>query len=142
MKISEKGLKLIKEFEGLRLERYFCPAGKSTIGYGHLIKTGDALKITEEEADELLIKDVEVFEKELLDIVTVPLSQDQFDALLSFTFNMGITQVRTSTLIRKLNCRLILDCPDEFLRWCYIGKDKNFGLMKRRLKEACLFMSI
>ena len=142
MKVSQQGLELIKYFEGLRLERYFCPAGKPTIGYGHVMKTGEPIKITQEEAEELLKKDLEVFEKELMNLVQVPISQNQFDALLSFIYNLGSKQLGNSTLLTRLNNGFFLECPSEFLRWKHIGQTPSLGLLKRRLREASLFMGI
>lgn len=142
MKISDKGLELIKFFEGLRLEAYFCPAGLETIGYGHVLKKGDPKKITESEANQILKKDLEYFETEVKNMLKVQVSQNQFDALVSFAFNLGPASLKTSTLLNKLNTKQPLECIVEFLKWTLIGKERSFGLLKRRIIEASMFMGI
>lgn len=102
--ISDPGLDIIKSFEGLRLDAYYCPSGVITIGYG---STGPHVysgqKITQEEAEALLRQDVARFERAVNDLVTVPLTQNEFDALVSFTFNCGEGALGSSTLLRRLN---------------------------------------
>ncbi|MBY0421805.1 MAG: lysozyme, partial [Parvularculaceae bacterium] len=104
MKTSDTGIALIKRFEGLELKAYQDVAGIWTIGYGH---TGDdvkaGMKISEREAEELLRKDVKRFEDGVLRLVTVSLNQNEFDALVSFTFNVGAEAFRKSTARRRLN---------------------------------------
>lgn len=142
MKTSQKGLDLIKFFEGLRLNAYLCPAGKRTIGYGHLMKITDEPQITEQEAENILKKDLEYFETEIMKMVKVPLSQNQFDAIVSFTFNLGVGSLGSSTLLQKINNKLFLDCPVELVKWSFIGKERSAGLLKRRLIESCLFLGL
>lgn len=139
--ISKKGLELIKNFEGLRLKAYFCPAGKLTIGYGHLVKDDEPREITEEEANNLLKKDLELYESEVRNMSKIPVSQGQFDALVSFAFNLGINSLKTSTLLIHFNSKKIIEAALEFPRWCFVGKDKSLGILRRRFAEATLFLS-
>lgn len=145
MKISEKGLNLIKEFEGLRFKAYFCPAGILTIGYGHVILPQDKLNqtssISEAEADAFLKRDVERFEKAVNRRVKTLLSQGQFDALVSFTFNLGEGNLKKSTLLRLINAREFDLAADEFGQWVYAKGKKLEGLVRRRKAERDLFVS-
>lgn len=138
---SKKGLELIKNFEGLRLKSYYCPAGKLTIGYGHLVKDDEPREITEEDANNLLKNDLEFYEKEVRNLIKLPITQGQFDALVSFVFNLGVNSLKTSTLLIHLNSKKFIDAALEFQRWCYVGKDKSLGILKRRFAEATLFLS-
>lgn len=139
MRVSKAGLSLIKEFEGLRLEAYRCQADVLTIGYGHTrdVKPGD--KITAETAEKMLVDDVSVFELAVSKAVTAPLTQNQFDALVSLAFNIGATAFTNSTLVKKLN--LGRDAADEFLRWRYVNRVESPGLLRRREAERALFLS-
>lgn len=139
MQISEKGLALIKEFEGLRLEAYQCSADVWTIGYGHTagVRKGDV--ITKATADRMLADDVSEFESAVNNAVTAPLTQNQFDALVSLAFNIGATAFKNSTLVKKLNLRH--DAADEFLRWRYVNRVESPGLRRRREAERALFLS-
>lgn len=132
---------VIKEAEGLRLEAYLCPAGVWTIGYGH---TGSdvwpGLVITEKWAEQLLEEDLKRFEAYVSGYVRVDLTQDQFDALVSFTYNVGAEAFKNSTLLRKLNAGDYEGASKEFARW---NKSKGKvlpGLVKRREKERKLFV--
>jgi len=139
MKTSDKGIGLIKRFEGLRLKAYLCPAGKPTIGYGHTkdVKLGDV--ITEEEAEQLLLEDLIVVENEI-NKHNLDINQNQFDALVSFVYNVGVGNFRTSTLLKKIktdpNDKTI---ANEFKRWVYSNGKKLPGLVKRREEEAKLY---
>ncbi|MEI6639088.1 MAG: lysozyme [Chlorobium sp.] len=142
MKIGENGLDLIRKHEGLRLEAYVCPGGKLTIGYGH---TGDdvksGLKIDNSKAEALLLKDVERFEKSVNELVTYPMTQGMFDALVCFAFNLGAGSLKSSTLLAKLNANDKQGAADEFLRWNKaLGKVLD-GLTARREGERRLFLS-
>jgi lysozyme len=138
---SKKGLELIKNFEGLKLKAYFCPAGKLTIGYGHLVKEGESKEITEDEANTLLKKDLAEYESGVRNLIKVPISQGQFDALVSFAFNLGINSLKTSTLLIHFNSKKFIEAAQEFPRWCFVGKDKSLGILRRRFAEATLFLS-
>lgn len=146
MKINEEGLALIKSFEGLRLKAYKpVPSEKYyTIGWGHYgpdVKAG--MIITEEEAEELLRQDLERFENGVLDLLTIPeLTSNQFSALVSFSFNVGLGNFKNSTLLKMIN----KGNKDEleaihyqFRRWVYAGSKILPGLQKRREAEFILY---
>lgn len=139
MKTSEKGLELIKHFEGLRLQAYQCSAHVWTIGYGHTagVQPGDS--VTTEQADSLLRQDIEESERSIARYVTVPLNSCQFDALASFTFNLGAGNLRASTLLKKLNAGNYSGAAEEFPRWVSAGGKKLPGLVRRREAEKALF---
>lgn len=141
MHISENGLNLIKEFEGLRLKAYKCPAGVWTIGYGHANNVRPDDIITEQEASELLLKDVFDCEGVINRLVTKTLTQGQFDALVSFIFNLGAKKFMTSTLLRKINQGDFEGASQQFKRWVYAGGKKLPGLVRRRTAEQKLFDS-
>lgn len=143
MRVSQKGIDLIKKFEGLRLLAYVCPAGVLTIGYGHTgadVKPG--MRITEEEAEKLLWKDTESAQQTVSSFVSVKLNQNEYDALVSFTFNVGPTAFVNSTLLRLLNHgaeRKIV--AGEFARWVKAGNNQPVpGLVRRREEEKKLFL--
>ena len=141
-RINAQGLALIKEYEGLKLKAYYCPAGVLTIGYG---STGPHVKegmvISEKEADELLQKDLERFEQGVHDLVQIPITENQFSALVSFAFNVGLGNLRRSTLLRKLNTRDYEGASKEFERWNKAGGVVLMGLVRRRAAEKELFLS-
>jgi lysozyme len=141
MKTNEAGQRLIKEFEGLSLKAYLCPANVLTIGYGH---TGPdvtpGLEITMSDADYLLRKDLEEFENVVENEVLVPLTDNQFAALVSFTYNVGSDALHKSTLLRLLNSGDYVGASGQFIRWDKVnGKPLN-GLRRRRIKETELFL--
>ena len=105
MKISQEGIdQLIKSYEGLSLKPYFCPAGKLTIGYGHVMLKGEKIEpITLQQAEQLLLNDLSKFNQAVNDLVKVPINQSQFDALVSLCYNIGIEAFKQSTLLKKLN---------------------------------------
>lgn len=139
MRTSDRGVELIKRYEGLRLVAYLDTGGVPTIGYGSTsgVELGDA--ITPEGAERLLRKDLREAEDAVTVLCKVPLSQNQFDALASFTFNLGYGQVASSTLLRKLNAHNYSGAQNEFKRWVYDNGVKLNGLVKRREAEAQLF---
>ena len=140
MKTSQAGLNLIKEFEGLRLESYYCASNVLTIGYGHTgpdVKPG--MKITEAEAEELLKKDLERFESVVNTDTTVELFQCMFDALVSFTFNCGSDAYRNSTLLRLLNVEDYEGAAGQFSRWVNGPNGPLPGLVRRREAEEVMF---
>jgi lysozyme len=139
VKTSQKGIDLIKHFEGCRLKAYKCPAGIWTIGCGHTGNVNPDDVITMERAEELLKHDLARFEKAVKRLINVPLSQNQFDALVSFTFNLGEGSLERSTLRRKLNVGNYNAVPVELNRWVYAGKQKLAGLVRRRKAEGHLF---
>lgn len=141
MKTSTKGLALIKEFEGCKLAAYLCPAGVLTVGYGHTrgVKKGDV--ITQATADRLLVDDVAAFESEVSRLAKVTLTQGQFDALVSFAYNLGSKALEGSTLLKKFNAGDKSGAADEFGKWVNANGVKLAGLVKRRAAERELFVS-
>lgn len=141
MKTSEQGIALIKKFEGFSPEPYRCPAGVMTIGYGHVVKKGDASHFTEEKAHDLLVADIAIFEAAIMRLVQVPLTQGQFDALASFTYNIGIQAFSHSKLVNLLNNNDYNGASHQFDRWVYANGKKLAGLVHRRQAEKTLFLS-
>ena len=139
MKTSESGVELVKSHEGLRLKAYLCPAGVWTIGYGHTRTAKQGMVITAEKAEDLLLEDLVEAESAVSSLVDVPLSQGQFDALVSFVFNLGSGNLKASTLRRKLNACDYSGAAVEFGRWVYSSGKKLGGLIKRRAEERALF---
>ena len=141
MKASVDAYELIKQFEGLRLKAYLCPAGIWTIGYGHTSGVSPNSFITIQEADEYLHRDVATIEMQL-NKLNLSLRQCQWDAIVSFVFNVGIGNFKSSTLLAKI--RINPDdnsIIDEFLRWVYANGKVMKGLQKRRLAEMKLYFS-
>ena len=141
MKTSPKGIALIKEFEGLRLKAYECPGGVWTIGYGHTAGVKPGMTITEEQAEQFLKEDLIVFEK-AVNNQNLSINQNQFDALISLIYNIGIGNFQKSTLLRK--ARVNPDdnsIMDEFLKWVYSKGRVLPGLQRRRLAEMKLYFS-
>jgi lysozyme len=141
MKTSEKGIALIKEFEGLRLTAYFDGGGVLTIGYGHTYKVKKGEKITQEQATALLKSDLADSENAIRDLVKVPLNQNQFDALAAFVFNIGKPQFQTSSLLRYLNQKKYIAASNEFDKWIHDNGKVIKGLVRRRAAEKALFVS-
>lgn len=140
MRTSEEGIALIKRWEGLRLKAYKCPRGVWTIGYGHTKTAREGMEITEREADRLLREDVRDAERAVLFHVKVPLTQHQFDALVSWTFNLGSLNFARSTLLKKLNSGDYAAVPEEMMKWVYAGGKRLDGLANRRAAEAGLWV--
>ena len=134
-----QGLTLIKDFEGLELDAYLCPSNVPTIGYGHTkdVCMGDTIEY--ETAVELLKHDLCEFENIVKDCVTTQLNQNQFDALVSFTFNLGGHNLSRSTLLKRVNARLFSEVQKEFMKWVYSNGSVLVGLQRRRYAEAKLF---
>jgi len=138
--ITQDGIDLIKRFEGFSSTVYICPAGYPTIGYGHLVRSGESYtEISETEAEELLRKDVESAERAVLRLVNVPLTDGQFDALVSFTFNLGSGAFQRSTLRRKVNRQAHAEVPDQLMRWVWARGRMLRGLVIRRTSEASAY---
>lgn len=138
---SQEGVDLIKAFEGRRLRAYRCSAGVWTIGYGHTgdVKPGD--RISPDKAEKLLREDLRKFEDGVSIRVQVPLTQNQFDALVSFSFNVGIGALGRSTLLKKLNKKDYRGAANEFRKWNKGGGRVLAGLVRRRKAERALFLS-
>lgn len=140
MKTSQHGLEFITDHEGTVLHTYKDAVGILTIGVGHTgpdVKTG--MTISREQAMELLADDVYEAEHSVNTLVKVPLNQNQFDALVSFVFNVGGSAFGKSTLLKKLNAGDYEGASKEFSRWNKAGGRELLGLTKRRLAEARLF---
>jgi lysozyme len=139
--ITEEGLELIKRFEGFLSKSYICPAGYKTIGYGHLIGRNENFsEITEREAENLLLIDIDNSEKSLKRLIMVALEDNQFNALVDFCFNLGGGSLQRSTLRNKLNREEYEEAADELPKWCYARGLKLKGLYLRRLAERALFL--
>lgn len=148
MQISKNGLDLIKEFEGISLKPYLCPKGIATIGWGNTyykngkkVTLSDKL-ITQNEANSLLEyiaqKD---FGDNILKLVKVKLNQNQFDALVSFCYNLGMGNFKSSTLLKKINLGDFKGASEEFLKWDKVNGKPLAGLTRRRQEEKELFLS-
>lgn len=140
MRISQKGLDLIMHFEGFEAKPYICSGGKNTIGFGHVILPSEkfTLPITRAQGLEILASDVQKFEDMVEKMVKVEMTQGQFDALVSFTFNVGPANLQKSTLLRKINAK-DATASDEFGKWVFAAGKPLPGLVKRRGAEAKLF---
>ncbi len=147
MKTSNKGKAIIKQYEGFRAKPYLCPANVPTIGYGatyyldsRKVKLSDPA-ISEPEADKLLDKMLLKYEQAVERYAQVPLTQNQFDALVSFCYNVGAENLRTSTLLKKLNASDYAGAGEQFLKWNRGGGKVLQGLINRRNAERKLFLS-
>ena len=142
-RISSEGLELIKSFESFSHKVYICPAGYKTIGFGHVVKRDENFKkgISWFEAERILYEDIRSAENATLRLIRVPLTQGQFDALISFTFNLGAAALQRSTLRRKVNREEHDEVPEELLRWVWASGKKLPGLIKRRYAEGMRYMS-
>lgn len=146
MKIGNKGISLIKEFECLRLRAYDDGIGVWTIGIGTIrypngkrVQKGDV--ITEAQAEEYLKHDLNNFEKTINEVVKVPLTQNQYDAIVSLTYNIGAAAFSRSTLLKRLNNKDYKGAADQFLAWNKAGGKVLRGLIRRREAERALFLS-
>ena len=148
MRISQKGIELIKRFEGFASSPYLCSAGVPTIGYGSTyyedgtkVKLSDS-SISEERAESLFKKVVNHYELAVDSIVRNDITQNQFDALVSFAYNVGVTNFKNSTLIKKVNANPNdPDITKQFMRWIRAGGKVIKGLINRRRVEAQLYFS-
>lgn len=145
MKVDSSGIDLIGEFEGLRLNAYDDGVGVWTIGWGttvypngQKVKKGD--RITLEQAKQYKAHDLAKFEKAANDAVKVPLNQNQFNALVSLAYNIGVSAFTNSTLVKRLNDGNYKAAADQFLAWVNAGGKRMQGLVNRRNKERELFL--
>ena len=139
MKTAQKGLELIKHFEGCELTAYKCPAGVWTIGYGHIKGVSEGMTITQEQAEQMLLDELVEYENYINELVSVGLSQNQFDALVSWVYNLGPSNLRSSTLLKVLNSGDYNGVPAQIMRWNKAGGKVLEGLTRRREAEARLF---
>jgi lysozyme len=140
MRTSQRGLSLIKSFEGLRLQAYQDSVGVWTIGYGTTRGVKAGMKISKDKAERMLLNDVARFEPEVERLITAPLNQDQWDALISFTYNLGAANLESSTLRRLLNAGDYAAAAEQFTRWNKAGGQVLAGLTRRRAAERDLFL--
>jgi len=141
MAVSQRLLDMIKRYEGFRESPYICPGGQLTIGYGKSIKPGEYTSITKSNAEVLLRKTVAAFERSIKNLVQVPLNQNQYDALVSFAYNVGAGAFKNSELLKKLNISDYKGAADEFLKWNKSKGKVLKGLTRRREEERKLFLS-
>jgi len=139
MKYSKQGLALTESFEGCRLVAYQDSVGVWTIGYGHTKGVFEGMTCTQEQAEQWLIEDVAEAEAAVNKLVHIAMSQEEFDALVDFVFNLGIGSFAHSTLLAKLNARDIEGAADEFDKWDRAGGVEVAGLLRRRQAERALF---
>jgi len=152
MRVSEQGIVHICKWEGLKLFPYKDVGGKYTIGYGHLLLEGELEKykhgIKVSEAVDLLMNDLRTTEEGVTRLVKVPLEQHQFDALVSFAYNVGLDEdndylpegLGDSTLLKKLNSGDFAGAAEEFEKWQYVKKKSVKGLLLRRMSEKAMFL--
>jgi len=147
-KLSQKGVDLIKQFEGLSLTPYVCSGGINTIGYGNTYYTNGKRvtlkdpKITQKQAEELLKHSLSTYEKAVDSFCRDDISQYQFDALVSFAYNVGTGALQKSTLIRKVNANpKDVTIADEFAKWNKANGRVLVGLTRRRQAESKLYFS-
>lgn len=140
MTTSNRGRDLIKEFEGLSLKAYLCPAGRWTIGYGHTAGVRKGQVITQDDAGRMLADDCHVAER-TLNALGVNFRQEQFDALVSWIFNLGTGSFSTSTLRKRILAGAADEqVADEMVRWVNASGKPMPGLMRRRAAEANMFL--
>ena len=139
--LGPAGVALLKEFEGCRLTAYLDQRGILTIGYGHTagVKPGDTC--TQAQADQWLLDDSHWASLEVIKSVDVPITQHQFDALVSFVFNVGSGNWMASTLRRLVNSRHFAEAAQEFVKWDHVNGAPDAGLLRRRQAEQALFLT-
>lgn len=141
--ITDRGLDLIKRFEGFSPTIYICPAGYPTVGYGHLVRPEERERfrdgVTDVWAGELLKQDVMTAEASVVRLITTSLTDGQFDALVSFTFNLGAGALQRSALRRAVNRGADGEVPEQFARWVWADGKKLLGLAQRRRAEAARY---
>ena len=136
------GHALIKAFEGFSSSVYLCPAGYPTIGYGHVVLPGETFgEITTHEGEALLARDLPRYERAVCRLIELPLSDPCFDALVSFTFNLGEGALAASTLRRLVNAGRACEAAPQFDRWVFAAGRKLPGLVRRRAAERALWES-
>ena len=131
---------LVREFEGLNLKAYRCPAGVLTIGYGHTYGVEEGDTVTQDEAERILKRDLKGFAAETAQYVKVPVTEGQYIAILDFVFNFGVSKFRHSTFLKKLNFGDYDGAGKEILKWKYSNGKVLPGLERRRKSEYDLFM--
>jgi len=138
---GEAGLSLVRSFEGFSPTPYVCPAGYLTVGYGHVVREGERFEeaLSAEEGEALLRADLPRYEAAVCRLIEVALADPCFDALVSFTFNLGEGALQASTLRRLVNAGRLEDAGPQFDRWVFAGARKLPGLVRRRAAERVLW---
>jgi len=139
LKTSQEGISLIKSFEGCELTAYRCSANVPTIGFGHTAGVSDGDTCTQEEAETMLAEDLEEFEDYVKNYVESELQQNEFDALVAWTYNLGPKNLSESTLLKELNAGNLEEVPRQMKRWNRAGGEVLDGLIRRREAESRLF---
>ena len=142
MRTSQEGIDLIKHFEGCETKAYQCSANVWTVGYGHTRGVREGDEITQDKAEYFLLEDLKHFEDYVDRLVEVSLNQDQFDALVAWTFNLGPTNLGESTLLKKLNEGHHDEVPSEMARWNRSNGQILEGLKRRRKAEGLLWQGL
>ena len=140
MRLNERGLELIKSFEGLKLKAYLCPAGVPTIGYGCTEGVKMGMTITLEQAESMLLAELEEFDAGVTKLVKVELTGDEHSALVAFAYNVGLGALKSSTLLKMLNAGDKAGAAEQFLRWNKAKGKVLAGLTRRRKAERALFL--
>lgn len=138
---SQRGMDFIRSYEALRLKAYDDSTGVWTIGYGHTARVMPGMTITESQAVDYFRTDLKSFERSVNKYVIVLITQNMFDALVSFTFNLGAGTLKRSTLLKKLNCNDFAGAAAEFDRFIYAGGKIMRGLVRRRAAEKEIFLN-
>ena len=136
MNISNEGISLIKKFEGCELEAYQDAVGVWTIGYGHTKNVKEGMTVSKEQADNMLLNELDEYCEHVEKAVTVDLKQCEFDALVSWTYNLGPTNLNNSTMLKVLNNKEYNEVPNQIKRWNKAGGKVLQGLVRRREAEA------
>ena len=138
LKTSQEGISLIKSFEGCELTAYRCSADVPTIGYGHTVGVSDGDTCTQEEAETMLAEDLVEFEDYVKNYVESELQQNEFDALVAWTYNLGPANLKESTMLKELNSGNFEEVPRQMKRWNRAGGEVLDGLIRRREAESRL----
>jgi lysozyme len=147
MQMSQEGITaLLKKYEGCKLKAYRCPAGICTIGYGHTSAAGaptvtDGMTLTQKQCDDILRNDLVKYETAVHNMVQQPLTQHQFDVLVDFAYNAGVGNLKSSTLLKKVNAGAFDAVPAELMKWTKGGGKVLPGLVKRRQAESAWWVS-
>jgi len=139
MQLSKTGIELLKHFEGCELKAYQDSVGVWTIGYGHTKGIYEGLEITQSEAEKMFVDELPEYEGYITDKVVPMLQQHEFDALVCWVYNLGPTNLSSSTMLKKLNAGEFKEVPFQMKRWDKAGGQPLLGLTRRRNAEALLF---
>ena len=142
MKTSLEGVSLIKKFEGCELKAYRCAANVLTIGYGSTKNVQEGDEISQDHADHLLEVELEEYEGYVNQAVTVPINEDQFSALVAWTYNLGPSNLNASSMLRVLNEGKYDEVPHQMQRWNKANGEILEGLVRRRKAESLLFQGL